>query len=262
MAWACMCRAWFGCAAPRNLLSPECMLLKLDATHATLAALASTRAVRLPGLLAPSVADTLAERVLAARPAWASAFGGEQHSLGLAWYTHFETGKERHYFRDALASDAQVERILPGMQAGVREVIAAFVGAPVLPRPGFCGPGVQIFLADSPVARNGGVVHFDLEGLRTTAERKQRALSFVLMLQPPLRGGGLRLWPALYAGRLHPTNLQRAEAAEVMAYSAGDAVFFASQRLHQIEGFAGGCARITITAHALQRPDSTWLSWF
>jgi hypothetical protein len=227
-----------------------------------LAALTTSRAVKMPGLLSVAVAESLARAVEQAEPQWVPAFNGDQFSLGNAWYTHLESGRERHYFRDAQKADGLVEQALPGMQASVRAFLSAFVGAPVHPREGFCGAGVHVFLPECPVAEKGGSVHFDLEGLRSAEERGARALSLVIMLQNAQRGGGLRLWPARYAGRLHPTTVERNAAYQTVGYETGDAVIFESQRLHQIEPFTGTRARISITAHARERSDGTWESWF
>jgi hypothetical protein len=227
-----------------------------------LAALATARAVRMPRLLPTSTALEMTHAVEQAKPQWVSAFNGDQFSLGNAWYTHLESGKERHYFRDARKADTLVEQILPGMQKNVRELLQAFVGALVCPREGFCGAGVHIFLPDCPVAKKGGSVHFDLEGLRSEEERKSRALSLVIMLQNARRGGGLRLWPARHTMDMHPNAAERKASYETVGYEAGDAVIFESRRLHQIEPFSGDCARISITAHARERGDGTWESWF
>src|SRR6185312_12792057 len=118
--------------------------------------------------------------VYAARADWTPCFEGVQFTLGRAYY-------------------AIVERALPALQARVRGLLGELVGAPVTPRPGWCGPGVHIFPAGDWLSQNGGDVHFDTEGLREP-ERAARlpALSAILMLQPPRQGGGLRVWDALW----------------------------------------------------------------
>jgi hypothetical protein len=220
------------------------------------------RALLLPGLLRPRDAEHCGDQVLAARSDWTAAFKGEQYSLGNAWYTHLETGKERLYLRDAATADAKVERALPGMQAQVRRWLSELVAAPVIPRPGFCGAGVHVFLPGSPVARRGGSVHFDLEGLRTDRERCARALSFVMMLTEPADGGGLRVWSATYRGEEHPTRDELRSTKETVRYRVGDGLVFPSHRLHQIEPFSGERPRVSIAAHAVEREDGTWECWF
>ena len=167
-----------------------------------LSRLDSSAAVVVHGAAGASEAGELASRVLAARESWTSDFGGEQFTLGRAFYTHLETGRAKEYFDKARESDALVEAVLPGIQARSLSLLGRMLGGVVLRRPGFCGPGVHVFPAGGKVAREGGVVHFDIEGL--TQHQKvhaQRTVSFVWMLGPALRGGGLRLWDVLFDGR-------------------------------------------------------------
>src|SRR5262249_6462958 len=134
--------------------------------------------------------------------AWTQDFDGEQFALGRAFYTHLETGRSADYFKGAAASDACVEDALPGMQARTLELLERLVGGAVRRRPGFCGPGVHVFPARGKVARVGGVVHFDLEGLTDHQKtRGDRAVTLVWTLQAATSGGALRLWDVLYAGR-------------------------------------------------------------
>ncbi len=224
--------------------------------------LREARALHLPELLERGAAQAMAQQVMAARERWTEDFGGAQFSLGRAFYTHLETGRERHYFKNAPQADARVEAALPGMQAGVRALLAAFVSEPALPRPAFCGPGVHVFLPGCEVAKKGGSVHFDLEGLRDDAERSSPALSLVIMLQPAEVGGRLRMFPGRFSGSLRAAAAECKALFEPLDYAAGDAIVFESQRLHQIEPFAGASPRISITAHALRRPAGYWEVWF
>jgi 2-oxoglutarate-Fe(II)-dependent oxygenase superfamily protein len=238
------------------------------------AALVSTGApgaARLPGraavvvrsAAAPDEAGRLAARVLAARASWTPDFGGEQFALGRAFYTHLETGRTRDYFAGAAASDALVEAVLPGLARRTLELLARLLGGEVRRRPGFCGPGVHVFPARGKVAREGGVVHFDLEGL--TEQQKSsgaRAVTLVWMLRPPAFGGGLRLWDALYDGR-PDSEVEPDDHVHVTVRSgAGDAVLIDSRRLHQIRPFRGDVPRISITAHAVEVDAGVWEAWF
>ena len=136
--------------------------------------------------IAEAIADGLRsrwlERVVAAREDWVSDFGGEQFALGRAFYTHLESEQATRYFHDAAASDATVERHLPGMQAELQRLFAACVGGQARRRLGYCGAGVHIFPAGENVARHGGVIHWDVEGLAPLAlERETAALTLVVM---------------------------------------------------------------------------------
>ncbi len=211
-------------------------------------------------------AKTLArwvEGVYALRDEWTEDFGGEQFALGRAFYTHFETGRSEEYFEDAAASDARVERGAPGLQACMRELLAEVTGARVLPRRGWCGAGVHVFPAGEKVARSGGVIHFDVEGLtKHHLARRKAALSLVVMLQPPLSGGGLRLWNVRYSGSEHPSDAELAAESELIDYGAGDLVAFDSYQLHQIQPFEGTRDRISATLHAAEIDRGVWESWF
>src|SRR5262245_21409906 len=166
------------------------------------ARLDSHLAVLLRSAAAAPEAAALTRRVLSARERWTSDFDGEQFALGRAFYTHLETGRMKEYFAGASASDAVVEEVLPGMQGRTLDLLARLLGGRVRRRDGFCGPGVHVFPAGSKVARSGGVVHHDLEGL--TDHQKQKghaAVTLVWTLQPAAWGGGLRLWDQLFDGR-------------------------------------------------------------
>ena len=203
--------------------------------------------------------------VYRARTDWSPCFEGVQFTLGRAFYTHLEEGRRDEYFARARASDAVVERALPGLQTRVSAILATLVGAPVLPRPGWCGPGLHIFPAGEWLARHGGDVHFDTEGLRREElAARLPALSVILMLQPPERGGGLRVWDAVYADDGPDPDLLAARPetpSATIEYAAGDLVAIDSYRLHQIQPFEGARDRISITAHLLF-VDGCWQSWF
>jgi hypothetical protein len=202
--------------------------------------------------------------VYAARADWTPCFEGVQFTLGRAYYTHLEEEREDEYFATARASDAIVERALPELQARVRAILAELVGAEVTPRSGWCGPGVHIFPAGDWLAENGGDIHFDTEGLgEEELDARQPALSAILMLQPPARGGGLRVWDALWDGRDDEEAVATAARAPsaVADYAVGDLVVIDSYRLHQIQPFSGGRDRLSVTAH-LVFADGRWQSWF
>lgn len=220
-------------------------------------------AVLLRGALSRKEAAALTRRVLRAKQRWTSDFGGEQFALGRAFYTHLETGKSREYFKGAAASDAVVEEVLPGIPARTLELLARLLGGSVRRRPGFCGPGVHVFPAGSKVARRGGVVHFDLEGLTEHQKaRGDRAVTLVVTLQSAESGGGLRLWDALYDGR-PDSEIETDDHRHVTVRSeAGDAVLIDSRRLHQIRPFRGAKARVAITVHGVEVDRGVWEAWF
>jgi hypothetical protein len=202
--------------------------------------------------------------VLTARDDWTADFDGDQFCLGRAFYTHLETDRAGEYFGAARASDALVEKHAPGLQRAMRELIADAVGGRVVARTGWCSAGVHVFPARGHVARSGGVVHFDTEGLAEDhLARREPAISLVLMLRPPLRGGGLRLWPLTYDGQDDPDPARLRAGGDVTLDSlAGDAVVFDSYRLHQIEPFEGDEDRVSATLHAAEVDVGLWETWF
>ncbi|GAC1393529.1 MAG: hypothetical protein NVSMB47_00970 [Polyangiales bacterium] len=201
--------------------------------------------------------------VYAARDLWTAGFGGEQFSLGRAFYTHLEEGRSAAYFDDPASSDARVEASVPGLQRRMHALVEALVLGEVRQRRGWCGPGVHVFPARGEVATRGGVVHFDTQGL-SAHHRAQRgaALTVIAMLQPPDEGGGLRIWDVRYEGQ-DDVDDEALSSASVLACSApGDVVVIESYRLHQIQPFLGELDRISITLHAAEVSRGMWETWF
>jgi hypothetical protein len=233
----------------------------LSGAHALLG---SHLGVLVRGAVSREACRRWAEGVLFARDEWTRDFGGEQFSLGRAFYTHLETDRAGEYFENAAESDARVERHAAGLQSAMRALVTEAVGGRVTPRKGWCGAGVHVFPAGEHLAKHGGVVHFDTEGLAAAhIARRTPALSFVLMLQPPTSGGGLRLWPARYAGRDEVDDAAvRAGGDVTVEYEVGDVVLFDSYRCHQIQPFAGKTDRISSTLHAVEIDRGLWESWF
>ncbi len=220
-------------------------------------------ALEIPRVFSEAERAALVAGVQAARDEWTADFGGEQFSLGRAFYTHLEQGRSRLYFADAAASDARVERRLPGLQRRMRELVAALTGGLAQPRRGFCGPGVHIFPAGEKVAREGGVVHFDTEGLSDYhLSRRLRAITVVVMLDLPDADGGLKLWDVLYDGRDDPGDEALSARSLIAGYSPGGALVIDSYRLHQIQPFPGDRDRISATVHAAEIDRGRWETWF
>jgi hypothetical protein len=224
--------------------------------------LATTLALRVPGAVSRETAARWTAGVLVARKAWVRDFGGEQFTLGRALYTHIEQFKPDEYFRTAAASDALVEQHCPGLQRTMHDLLEHLLGEPSAPRSGFCGPGVHVFPPRRAVARRGGDLHFDLEGqTRAQLEARTPAITLVLMLSPPKRGGGLHVWDAMYDGSVRPPTDLRGCRSAVVPYAPGDLVAIDSYRLHRIQYFDGSRPRISATCHAI-RVDGIWNVWF
>jgi len=240
-----------------------CRAAELAARGGALPELSRHLAVSMPDVLTGEECAAYVAALYAARSDWVADFGGEQFCLGRAFYTHFEEDRCREYFADAARSDARVERVLPGLQQRLLGLVQSFTGASCFARRGFCGPGVHVFPAGEKVAREGGVLHFDTEGLAAHhVKTRKRALSFVLMLAPPRSGGGLRLWDATYQGVDAASERQRAAPWVDATYGAGSALVFDSYRLHQIRPFSGDMDRISATVHAAEVDTGRWETWF
>ena len=247
----------------RRTLARSRWPLALAGRDAVLARLDAHLGLALTGALAPGTCARWSAAVLAARAAWTVDFDGDQFALGRAFYTHLETDRAAAYFAGAAASDALVERHLPGMQDRVIDLYRALLGGEVRRRPRWCGPGVHIFPAGGWLAERGGVTHFDTEGLSEhQREHDARALTLVLMLQPAESGGGLRLWDVIHEGRDEPTPQELERPSEIACYEAGDALLLDSYRLHQIQRFDGARDRLSITAHAVEVDERVWDVWF
>jgi hypothetical protein len=122
---------------------------------------------------------------------------------------------------------------------------------------------VHVFPSRGKVAREGGVVHFDLEGLTEHHQRAgQRAVTLVWMLQPAEWGGGLRVFDVLYTGTPDTALDPAAHEWATVRSDAGDAVLIDSRRLHQIRPFRGDRDRVSITIHAVEIDRGVWESWF
>jgi hypothetical protein len=224
--------------------------------------LSRSLAVCVRGAVEAERATAWAAGVVAARAAWVNDFEGAQFSLGRAWYTHLEQDRAKDYFANVATSDASVERACGGLQDAMRALTSRVVGAPVVPRRGWCGPGVHVFPAGALVSEQGGDVHFDTEGL-TPAHVTDRgpALTLVLMLQPPEAGGGLRVWDVLYEGSDSYEDDDLTRAHVTCDYGVGDLVIIDSYRLHQIQPFEGVRDRISATCHAAFVAGQ-WETWF
>lgn len=237
--------------------------------------LASSLAVVVGGHLPAATCAAWTAGVYRAREHWTHDFGGEQFSLGRAFYTHFEEGKSRAYFDAPDASDARVEAAAPDLQATMRALVADITGARVVQRRGWCGPGIHVFPPRAPVARRGGVLHFDTEGLGARhVARRLPAITVVAVLQTAATpadnarrskreaAGGLRVWDVRYEGRDHPTDEEIARPSACIAYGVGDVVILDSYRLHQIQPFDGDRERISATIHAAEVDRGLWETWF
>jgi len=219
-------------------------------------------ALRFPGALSASERAGHVAAVVAARSSWTANFKGRQFTLGRAYYTHLEEDREDEYFDRAEASDALVRRAAPGLQEQMLALAAALLDGPVVQRPGWCGPGVHVFPAQGEVARRGGEVHFDTEGLTyPQIDRRAPAVSIVLMLQRPDVGGGLRLWDRFYEGEDFPEKPEPDVPVTQIQYEPGEMVVFDSYRLHQILPFRGRTDRISATMHACLE-GAVWQVWF
>jgi hypothetical protein len=225
--------------------------------------LATSPFLRVDDVLTSDQCGAYLMSLYAARGEWVGAFGDEQFSLGRAFYTHFEQERSKAYFAGARASDERVERVLPGLQHRMRALVERVTSGQVFQRRGFCGAGVHVFPHGEKVACEGGVIHFDTEGLPSEHCRKRkRALSIVLMLQRPERGGGLRVWNVRFDGRDVATPEELRAQSAVLEYREGSAVVFDSYQLHQIQPFQGTLDRVSATLHAAEVDRGRWETWF
>ena len=138
--------------------------LEITGPEGAAARLADAPAVVVRGLYTPAECAAWAAAVRDAEEDWTAAFDGEQYSLGRAFYTHLEEDRTVDYFADPAASDARVERWLPGLQARLVALVGTLTDGRAVRRRGWCGPGVHVFPPREKVAVRGGVHHFDTRG--------------------------------------------------------------------------------------------------
>lgn len=239
------------------------LISRVARADAASSALASACAVVIERGISVGQCERWAQGVYGGRDVWTHDFGGEQFSLGRAFYTHFEEGKSSAYFADTAASDARVENHARGLQQVMRDLVATVVSGRAVQRRGWCGPGVHVFPPGGPVASRGGVHHFDTEGLPADhLARRRPAITLVAMLQTPETDGGLRVWDVLYDGHDHPTESDLAASNATVSYRTGDIVLIDSYRLHQIQPFSGTRERISATVHAARIDAGLWECWF
>jgi hypothetical protein len=248
---------------PNERLIQRCSAQDLAGSGAALAELEGCFGLAVDGVFSAAECAQYLAALYAARGDWVTDFDGEQFSLGRAFYTHLEQDRCREYFADAAASDVRVERALPGLSRRLLQLVERLTGGACFARRGFCGPGVHVFPAGEKVAREGGVIHFDTEGLpQQHARQRKRALTVVVMLGMPDGGGGLKLWNARYAGYDSVDDEQQRGAACEARYEVGGALVIDSYRLHQIQPFAGKRDRVSATVHAAEVDPGRWETWF
>jgi hypothetical protein len=220
-------------------------------------------ALRVPAAITEPERSHFLAGVFRGKPEWTSNFDGLQFTLGRAWYTHLEQDLADQYFERAAASDQIVERNCPGLQRHMLYLAGKMLGAKVRPRPNYCGAGVHVFPANGYCAATGGDVHFDTEGLtRSQLRARKRAVSLILMLQPPLKGGGLRVWDVRWEGSDETTPTMLAQPHVTVQYGARDLVVIDSYSLHQIQPFEGELDRVSATCHAMESSPGLWDVWF
>jgi hypothetical protein len=229
---------------------------------AALPALASSVCVRMKDAISDAERARFLAGVYAGKAEWTSNFEGIQFTLGRAWYTHLETDLTEQYFANAVQSDVIVEKHCPGLQARMLDLVSRFVGAQVVRREGYCGAGVHVFPAGGYCADHGGDVHFDTEGLtRSQLRARMPALSFILMLQPAKKGGGLAVWDVKWEGSDDVTDAMLSRPNANIDYAPCELAVIDSYNLHQIQAFAGDVDRVSATVHALKNGER-WEAWF
>ena len=232
------------------------VLTLLDGEHGAVA-------LRVPGAISEEERAAYVAGVYRGKPEWVSNFDGLQFTLGRAWYTHLEQDLADLYFERAAASDEIVERNCPGLQARMLALTGEVLGAKVRHRKDYCGAGVHVFPAGGYCAAQGGDIHFDTEGLtRSQLRAKKRAVSLILMLQPPTKGGGLCVWDVRWDGSDETTPAMVAMPRATVTYAARDLVVIDSYSLHQIQPFEGDRDRVSATCHALESEPGIWDVWF
>ena len=144
-------------------------------------------------------------------------------------------------------------------RCGVQDALERAIGA-------IAGHPVTVSAAgrtDAGVHAVSQIVHFDTEGLTDEHVRaKKPALSLLLMLHAPQRGGGIALWDVLHSGADEATADELERPSTLVEYGVGELCVFDSYRLHQIQPFGGRRDRVSVTAHAAEVEPNQWEVWF
>jgi hypothetical protein len=224
------------------------------------------------GFFSDQQVEKIVDAFYAAQNDWVSGFGGQQYSLGEAWYHYVETGtggNPAEYLDRAVPSRDIVERHITGLHDYVLSFLSKLhPDREVKIRDHWAGPGIVTFLANNYVAKRGGGIHFDTDGL-TQEELKNpdfRLRSYVSTLQKPKTGGDLRLWDYRYDDNVgedvleDPKNYSDVVRSRII-YEQGDLCMFDGLKAHKIEAFEGDKDRVCLTFHTAERENKLEV-WF
>lgn len=207
-----------------------------------------------------------------ARSDWSEGFKGQQYSLGEVWYHYAETNEGVETYREQAVNSRDIfEKHIPGLHAHILNFLCDTLNtSSVSIRDGWAGPGIVSFLSQNYVAKNGGGLHYDIEGL-SVEEMTDPAFelySFVSMLQKPDSGACLYTWDKRYdhndAKDRENSPMMSSVAGKKRAYinyQLCDLWMFKGLNAHHIEKFTGDLDRICLTFHIAKRNDH-WDVWF
>jgi hypothetical protein len=218
----------------------------------------ATAAMR-PGFLTPEQCCAASAKLVDLRPCWSRDYGGEQYSYPDNFYARANDGGASRYFSSAVAANNRMLEHFPEARCLLMAYLAQLLpGRDVRVRPGWSGPGFVMFPAGEFLSGEPGPVHIDLEGLADMDLQSGETsfFSVICMIQPPIEGGGVRVWNRRFGGDrsredqfLNQARAESDEAVEI-AYHVGDLLVINSLSPHQILRFGGTRDRITLNAFA------------
>lgn len=193
---------------------------------------------------------------------WAGTAFGPGRVIGGGWFTYYDLipdpDRRRDAYRRAIAvCEPEMAETTPALGERCLALAGRLIGAEVVRRPGFAGPSVVVF--DESASDGGdGDIHLDFQGLvcDDPAHLDDEAYSFVLMLEPAIRGGHLRVW-GIAAEDGPPVSQPPPVELE---YRRGSLAVFPARDLHQITEMHGP-RRVTVNWHVRNR-DGRWEAWF
>ncbi len=183
-------------------------------------------------------------------------------TLGAPAYYDGHKGAETYLRLAALTNHLLQERFAE-MFATVGELLASFLGEPVVYDPRVAVPGFHVFQSHPGLTQPLASRHFDLPYEQVPWDRPvdtSRAFSFTLPLRLPRDGAGMYMWDQTHGepeAALDPEPI-------LVPYRVGELVVHSGHRLHQIAPFVAhheGDERVSWQGHAVFVDGAHVLYW-
>jgi hypothetical protein len=215
--------------------------------------------------------DTISDQVIALRERWTQRGEGKDFfTLGAATYLD-APGRRAAYLTAANDTNLLLRKTFAGLYDRVRRGFEDLLGRPVLydsecPLPGF--HIFEFYGADQSNDKPSSRAHFDLQWMHTMAgSSPDETLSFTLLIEEPLGGASLEIWPAMCSHLLLGFDALKYAAShpsQTLRYRRGHMLVHNGLLLHAI-GLASvprpKGRRITFQGHGVRIAQGWKLYW-